>query len=69
MKREPDAPSPCISICRLDPATGYCQGCERNIQEIAGWTMLTKQERLAILARLPARREAREAASGVARER
>lgn len=58
MIREPDAPSPCVSICRLDPATGFCEGCGRNIQEIASWTMLTRQERLALLERLKARRTA-----------
>jgi hypothetical protein len=23
-------PSPCVSICRLDDATGYCVGCLRH---------------------------------------
>ena len=22
--------SPCISICKTDPVTGYCYGCGRN---------------------------------------
>lgn len=56
MDREPDAPSPCISVCVLDPASGFCRGCFRTIQEIAGWTMMTRAERLAVLARLPGRR-------------
>ena len=56
MVREPDAPSPCISVCVLDPASGFCRGCFRTIQEIAGWTMMTKAERLAVLERLPDRR-------------
>ena len=25
--------SPCISICRTDPVTGYCYGCARNNDE------------------------------------
>ena len=25
--------SPCISICRTDPQTGYCYGCGRNNEE------------------------------------
>ena len=25
--------SPCISICRTDPVTGYCYGCARNNEE------------------------------------
>jgi len=29
--------SPCISICRTDPITGYCYGCGRNSQEKIIW--------------------------------
>jgi uncharacterized protein len=29
--------SPCISICKVDPKTGYCYGCGRNIEEIKLW--------------------------------
>ncbi len=25
--------SPCISICKTDPQTGYCYGCGRNNEE------------------------------------
>ena len=25
--------SPCISICKTDPTTGYCYGCGRNNDE------------------------------------
>ena len=25
--------SPCISICKTDPSTGYCCGCGRNNDE------------------------------------
>ena len=25
--------SPCISICRTDPVTGYCYGCGRNSED------------------------------------
>jgi predicted Fe-S protein YdhL (DUF1289 family) len=25
--------SPCISICRIDPVTGYCYGCARTNEE------------------------------------
>jgi predicted Fe-S protein YdhL (DUF1289 family) len=27
-------PSPCISVCKIDAATGYCYGCLRTLQEI-----------------------------------
>ena len=29
--------SPCISICRTDPITGYCYGCARNDEEKRKW--------------------------------
>ena len=29
--------SPCISICRTDPRTGYCYGCARTEEEKIIW--------------------------------
>ena len=29
--------SPCISICRTDPVTGYCYGCARTYEEKKLW--------------------------------
>ena len=29
--------SPCISICKNDPVTGYCYGCARNSDEVKIW--------------------------------
>ena len=29
--------SPCISICRTDPVTGYCYGCARTVEEKKLW--------------------------------
>mgnify|MGYP001262505221 FL=1 len=29
--------SPCISICKNDPVTGYCYGCARNLDEVKIW--------------------------------
>jgi len=29
--------SPCISICRTDPRTGYCYGCARTDKEKIMW--------------------------------
>ena len=29
--------SPCISICKTDPSTGYCYGCARNSEEKIKW--------------------------------
>lgn len=32
-----DLPSPCVSVCRMDVAEGFCAGCLRTLDEIAGW--------------------------------
>ena len=29
--------SPCLSICRTDPITGYCYGCSRTNEEKKIW--------------------------------
>ena len=31
--------SPCISICKTDPQTGYCYGCGRNNGEKKMWKL------------------------------
>lgn len=49
-------PSPCISVCQMDPMTGYCVGCTRTIDEIRDWIISTPDERNAILAKIAARR-------------
>jgi predicted Fe-S protein YdhL (DUF1289 family) len=32
-----DSISPCISICKTDPVTGYCYGCARTNEEKKSW--------------------------------
>ena len=32
--------SPCISICKTDPKTGYCYGCGRNNEEKKIWKLV-----------------------------
>ena len=31
--------SPCISICKTDPKTGYCYGCARSNEEKRIWKL------------------------------
>lgn len=33
-----NVPSPCISVCRMSEATGWCEGCYRTIDEIRQWS-------------------------------
>jgi predicted Fe-S protein YdhL (DUF1289 family) len=39
----------------MDPETGFCAGCGRTLQEIAGWAACSGEERRRIMALLPAR--------------
>lgn len=48
--------SPCVKVCVVDPATGFCLGCFRTIDEIAGWSAMTPEACRAVLAELPDRR-------------
>jgi hypothetical protein len=47
--------SPCVNICHMDAATGWCEGCGRTIDEIAGWGGADDAGRAAVAAELPAR--------------
>ena len=47
--------SPCVNICRMDAATGWCEGCRRRIDEIAGWSAMDDARRDAVWRELPAR--------------
>lgn len=50
--------SPCIGVCELDEASGFCGGCARTGEEIASWRDMTGDERTAIWDALPPRFEA-----------
>jgi len=47
--------SPCVSICRMDPASGLCVGCLRTLDEIAQWSRLNDDDKRAVLDQLEAR--------------
>ncbi len=50
--------SPCIGVCEINPDTGFCRGCLRTIEEIAGWREADARQRETILRRLATRRAA-----------
>jgi uncharacterized protein len=54
---ETPVPSPCINICRMDEASGWCEGCLRSIDEIVAWSSLGDEAKRRVWALLPARRE------------
>ncbi|WP_425074504.1 DUF1289 domain-containing protein [Sagittula sp. S175] len=47
--------SPCVKICVIHPAARICTGCLRTLDEIAGWSRMTNDERRAIMDTLPSR--------------
>jgi len=49
-------PSPCISICQINPLTHQCTGCYRSRAEIAAWPRMSVDEQAELLAELRLRR-------------
>lgn len=48
--------SPCNSVCRMDERTGFCAGCRRTLDEIAGWSTFDDDEKRAVWNALALRR-------------
>ena len=49
--------SPCVKICVVHPEARICVGCHRTIDEIAGWSRMSTDQRRAVVAELPGRRK------------
>jgi predicted Fe-S protein YdhL (DUF1289 family) len=47
-------------VCTIDPATGWCAGCLRTIDEIAAWGSLDDRAKRAVWKLLPQRRAERD---------
>ena len=41
-------PSPCISLCEMNAATGLCRGCLRTIDEIVAWGSASDEAKRAV---------------------
>lgn len=50
--------SPCIGLCSLD-AEGFCEGCFRTGDEIAGWALMGDVERQRVMDEVLPERESR----------
>ena len=53
----PGVPSPCISICKMDADTGWCQGCFRTLEEIAQWSQAADADKLRVWERIESRQD------------
>ena len=51
-------PSPCISVCRMDSASGLCEGCLRTLDEIATWATMDDPGRRAVWLKIEERARA-----------
>ena len=47
--------SPCIKICVVHPEARICVGCHRTIEEIGGWSRMSREDRRAVMESLPER--------------
>ncbi len=59
--------SPCISVCRIDEATGLCAGCLRTLDEIASWSVLDDDSKRSVIDALAERRAAHPELAALAR--
>jgi predicted Fe-S protein YdhL (DUF1289 family) len=55
-------PSPCTAVCRIDAATGWCEGCFRTLDEIAAWGRLPDADRRGVWAHIERRASGQETA-------
>jgi uncharacterized protein len=51
-------PSPCINVCRMDAASGLCEGCQRTLVEIGAWSSLDEAGKREVWRQLDQRRQA-----------
>ena len=42
---EQGVPSPCISVCTMNAASGLCEGCLRTLDEIAAWSGMPDEDK------------------------
>lgn len=53
-----EVPSPCVSVCCMQPETGLCQGCLRTLDEIAAWSSASPQSKRQVWAAIATRAQA-----------
>ncbi len=49
--------TPCVKVCIVDAESSLCLGCFRTLPEIGGWARFSDEQRAALMASLPSRRE------------
>ena len=41
-------PSPCVGVCKMDEAKGWCTGSFRTLYELTGWSRASDAAKLAV---------------------
>lgn len=49
--------SPCIGVCSIDEASGFCAGCYRTVEEIKGWWDMSQAKQQKLVAELEQRQK------------
>jgi hypothetical protein len=55
-----NVPSPCISVCRMEPLSGLCEGCLRTLDEVARWSTMSEAGKRAVWMLIDQRAAARQ---------
>ena len=51
----PHVPSPCLSVCVMDPQTDMCAGCWRSLDEIGAWSRMSDEVKRQVWQRIEQR--------------
>ena len=51
----PHVPSPCLSVCVMDPQTEVCAGCWRTLEEIGVWSRMSDEAKRQVWQRIQQR--------------
>ena len=49
---QPHVPSPCLSVCVMDPQTEVCAGCWRSLEEIGVWSRISDEAKRQVWQRI-----------------
>lgn len=52
---QPHVPSPCLSVCVMDPQTEVCAGCWRSLEEIGVWSRISDEAKRQVWHRIQQR--------------
>jgi predicted Fe-S protein YdhL (DUF1289 family) len=51
----PHVPSPCVSVCVMDPQSQVCAGCWRSLEEIGAWSRMSDEAKRLVWQRIQQR--------------